>query len=244
MTTFTLSLKRLIEITGGECETVPMSFKGVPMGGIQKLTGGNIGVGFMPIFDEDYRDILTGKIVDQFWNREIGQETPDMFQMRMRVKLNEIMPYYNKLYLSEAIPYSALDTIRLQTDSKTTASETGESTGTSSSETLTNSDGRAVSSTTPQTMLSGDEDYASGASDSTSATSSDADASQVGTSHTLGESEGDTLVSGYQGAASDLVVRFRDSLLNIDLMVLRDLDELFMQVFDNGDTYTEGSYRW
>jgi hypothetical protein len=65
MGTFTIPLKQVIALTGG---TVTLD----PDTGISILVGGNIGLGYYPIFDETYRDDLTGKIVDHYWNREIG----------------------------------------------------------------------------------------------------------------------------------------------------------------------------
>lgn len=236
--TFTLALKDCISLTGGTVELEEMEFNGVPMGGIQKLTGGNIGVGHMPIFDESYKDILTGKIIDRFWNREIGFESLDVFQMKMRVKLNEIMPFYNQLYKSTEIPYEALSTINLKTESESRNTGTENSAGNSTSTQTTNGESRAVQSTTPQTMLSGDEDYASSAADTRSLSAGESGSENTAEATSTGEATGDTLVTGYQGTPADLIMRFRDSLLNVDLMVLRDLEELFMQVFDNGDSYT------
>lgn len=54
-----------------------------------------------PIFDESYRDTLNKKIIDHFFFREIGQETPDRFNFMLERKMNEIMPYYNKLYTTQ-----------------------------------------------------------------------------------------------------------------------------------------------
>lgn len=73
-----------------------------------------------PIFSEDYRNYLNKKIINHFFFREIGQETPDRFNFMLRRKMHEIMPYYNKLYESELLKYDPLSTIYLETkeDSK------------------------------------------------------------------------------------------------------------------------------
>lgn len=57
-----------------------------------------IGLNEYPIFDEAYRKVLNDKIIDHFFFREIGFETCAQFAWYMRRTLNEIMPYYNKLY--------------------------------------------------------------------------------------------------------------------------------------------------
>lgn len=51
-----------------------------------------------PIFDEAYRLVLERKIIYHFYTREIGLETVGLWKLKLRTKLNEIMPYYNILY--------------------------------------------------------------------------------------------------------------------------------------------------
>lgn len=63
-----------------------------------------------PIFDENYRKILNEKILAHYWYNEIGQETPDRFNHYLATRMNEIMPYYNKLYMSELIKFDPLAT--------------------------------------------------------------------------------------------------------------------------------------
>ena len=58
-----------------------------------------------PIFKEDYKNGLCAKILEHYFYYEIGVETVGQWKMRLNTKLNEIMPYYNKLYLSELIKF-------------------------------------------------------------------------------------------------------------------------------------------
>lgn len=64
-----------------------------------------------PIFEEGYEVGLEKKIIDHFYFREIGYETYGLWQNRLRMKLNEIMPYYNKLYLTEEFEYDPLGSL-------------------------------------------------------------------------------------------------------------------------------------
>lgn len=241
MATFTMPLKEVIEFTDGTINYETVEFEGIYYH-LPVMSGGNIGLNHYPIFDEGYRNILTGKIIDRFWNREIGMETIDDFHLAMRRRMNEIMPFYNKLYESERIEYTALSTMDVRTESTNTATshEEGEATATNNSE--SDSESRAVNSTTPQTMLAGNKDYASGASDvnSWSGVENTSEQNNVADSSTVGT--GDSRTSGYQGVASDLIMRYRDSLLNVDLMVLRDLEDCFMSVLNNGDAYTQNGW--
>lgn len=237
MATFTMPLKRAIEVSGGVLTLV---------NGQSVMTGGNIGLNDYPIFDDDYRDVLNGKIIDRYMNREIGQETVSMFQLAMRRKMNEIMPFYNKLYLTEQIAYDPLSTIDIRTISNAATNQNGQSTGTSEATTNATGGSRSVNSETPQTQLSGNGDYATSASDVNSTSANESNANQTSNEIQESESETESNTTGYQGVASDLVMRYRESLLNIDLSVLGELEELFMLVWDNGDNYTntKGFYPW
>lgn len=56
--------------------------------------------GFFPIFSEYYRATLEDKILKHYYFREIGFETFAMWRTKLNTKMNEIMPYYNQLYLA------------------------------------------------------------------------------------------------------------------------------------------------
>lgn len=59
-----------------------------------------------PIFDENYRTPLETKIIRHFYTREICEETVGLWQLRLEARMNEIMPYYNKLYESELLKFN------------------------------------------------------------------------------------------------------------------------------------------
>lgn len=61
-----------------------------------------------PIFDEAYKPVLEKKILKHFYTREIGYETYGRFKLALDTKMNEIMPYYNKLYNSELLTFNPL----------------------------------------------------------------------------------------------------------------------------------------
>ena len=72
-----------------------------------------------PIFDEGYRGVLERKILKHFYTREIGEETVGLWKLRLDTRLNEIMPYYNKLYKSELLEFNPLYTVDLTRTRKT-----------------------------------------------------------------------------------------------------------------------------
>jgi len=86
-----------------------------------------------PIFDETYRSVLETKILKHYYTREIGEETVGLWKLRLNTRLNEIMPYYNKLYQSELLSFNPLYDVDITRDHKVEANgtkvDTGEITG-------------------------------------------------------------------------------------------------------------------
>lgn len=240
---FTMRLKDVLTTTGGTWDS---------SNGISVITGGDIGLDKYPLFTDDrpregegatpdYRPILNGKIFDHFMNREIGYESIGIWHLAMRRKMNEIMPFYNQYYLSTEILFEPIRTTDLSTQNTLTDEQVAEQTSDSTSNSNATAVARSVSSDTPQTMLSGEEDYASGATDSNSQNATSGTGNQVTSGNTTNNVDGTTTIVGYQGAASDLLMRYRDSFINVDMMIITELEELFMAVWDNGDAFTNNN---
>ena len=64
-----------------------------------------------PIFDEAYRGELCKKILKHYYTREIGFETYGLWKLKLNTRMEEIMPYYNKLYESTLLEYDPLHQI-------------------------------------------------------------------------------------------------------------------------------------
>lgn len=192
-------------------------------------SGWDFGLKDYPIFDENYRPTLNAKIIDHFYFREIGLETPALFNRFLNRKMNEVMPYFNKLYNSELIviePLTRLDyTENYNRTAKTNTNTT--STGTSSDDRMD------VHSDTPQGMLSiGDIEtntYASdaniGKASATTKGSSDGMQNTMDNyiKHVLGNNAGRT--------DSEMLMQFRETFLNIDMLVIETLEDLFMTIY-------------
>jgi hypothetical protein len=216
MGTFTLPLKRVIEFRGEN----------------------NIGLSNYPIFDAAYRETLNKKIIRHYYNREIGHETVELFVYQMETKMNEIMPLYNQHYKLSLLEVDPLSTISMK--SLTEMDSTATNNGSSASNSTSGAKSRAVASETPQTQLAPDQDYATALQDNvsdsaaTSTATEDATAVQNGTN--------DNTVTGYQGHAPELVLRARQALVNVDMLVIDELKELFMLIWQNNDEFTRNSY--
>lgn len=69
-----------------------------------------------PIFDESYRSVLENKILRHFYLREICAETVGVWKHFLEMRMNEIMPYYNKMYESELIEFNPMYDVDLTKD--------------------------------------------------------------------------------------------------------------------------------
>ena len=198
------------------------------------------------IFSEDYRKPLNTKIKQHFWYNEIAHETVDMFLFQLRVKMNEIMPYYNQVYEAELIKRDPFVTMRVKSTNKSSsaAKSTTSSVEHGTSSSSTDAKSRAVNSDTPQVMLSGNGDYATSAADSTSLTgvksNSDSNGNQTSTSSSDGA--GESSQEGFSGSMASLIQAHRDAIVNVDMMVIAQLEPLFMYVWTPpvsmiGDSY-------
>jgi len=192
-----------------------------------------VGLDSYPIFDESYREKLNDKIIDHFYNREIGQETIPMFRLAMSRKMNEIMDLYNQHYEASKISIDPLKTIDIKSISTNEMEGSNHETGETTSN--GNAKSRAVSSQTPQMRLAGNKDYATAAQDNVSENSGNGTAEQ--TSSVNQASNGTNETSGYSGSPHELIFALRATFVNIDMMIIDELEELFMSVWDSGDEY-------
>lgn len=168
-----------------------------------------------PIFDEEYRTVLETKIVKHYYTREISEETVGLWKLRLNTKLNEIMPYYNQLYKAWSVDFNPLYDTDITTehtlDNESTQTTTGKSTDRFSD--------------TPQGSLQNIENntYLS------NATIVDSNAS--GTSNSTDEYL--EKITGKRGSMSysKMLDEYRESLINIDSMIIVDLKDLFFKLW-------------
>lgn len=226
-----------------------------------------------PIFDEAYRSVLETKILKHYYTREIGEETYGLWKLRLDTKLNEIMPYYNKLYSSELIEFNPIyskDITRegkKKVDSDKVGNEkiddvtngfvdgTSASRGTNDTNSVVNYNGNSGSidkySDTPQGTVErlADDTYLTNArivnkneNSLTNTITNSADEKSGETTQqssiNYGRNKDNTdkmnstedyveRVHGFDGSASILLKQFRETFLNIDMMVIDELSDLF-----------------
>lgn len=210
-----------------------------------------------PIFDENYRQILCRKILKHYYTREIAHETVGRWKLALNAKLNEIMPYYNQLYKSELLefnPFYDVDLTRNRegrgTSNKTRNNKetnSGKSENVSSGSSTSNTDTLNRFSDTPQNSMD-----TQGIADSVPLTT----VTKVNENNTTTNKSTDTLtrddsktengteninntdkyietVKGKQGTEnySSLLKKFRETFLNIDMMIIEDCSDCFFTLW-------------
>ena len=200
-----------------------------------------------PIFDESYRSVLCSKILKHYYTREISAETVGLWQLWLNTRMGEIMPYYNKLYESALIEFDPFkdtnytrnhggtftgDTVRngrseIDVDNSVTSN------GTSNSKNLF--------SDTPQGAITNieNESYLTNATlikDTDNNTTNTDGNSTTQNTETTGITNTDNWIETIVGkqstvSYSKLLQEFRDTFLNIDVMIINDLSDLFMNLW-------------
>lgn len=226
---------------------------------LRYLIEGNYDLGLKnyPIFDESYREQLNNKIIQHYYFREIGFETEALFKNRLNQKMNEIMPYYNQMYESSKLKIDPLSTIDLEEvfsrKSKTTGEGTSSTSGTGNNTNNFNSTDTtdygkiskfsdiAQAQTTPNEILndkyltSATVDDGQDKNTNTGTNTSQTESTTSGTSTDERNLNEDTTLTrkGNNGTASEseLLNMYRETFLNIDMMIIDDLDELFLGIW-------------
>lgn len=171
-----------------------------------------------PIWNEDYRHTLEKKIIFHYYTREIGEETENLFKFRLQSTLLEIMPYYNKLYESADMEFNPLRNYDL--------SRTGAYTDDGTAQGNSSGTGWNLFNDTPQGSL---EEIDSNRY-LTNATKNTAENSNDSASH-LHRDYWEN-ISGFTGVSgSKLLKEYRETILNIDLMVINALADCFFQLW-------------
>lgn len=245
MSVFTLPLKTVLAYADIPVTYEVVEFKGESFGLLPVMGpsewGVQTGLESYPIHDEDYRRVLNGKILDRYWNREIGQESVDMFFHALRRWLNENMPYYNKMYADITFEHG-MQTVNMKTTNTGTSNQTQNTTGNSNSTNTTGSNAKTFTNEMPQTAMSEDESYATSAVEAESTTTVTGSGSETGEATTSATQGGDSETIGRQGNAGDILASYRASILNVDRIVLDAMSELFMQIWRTSDAGTPNEY--
>lgn len=184
-----------------------------------------------PIFNEDYKSVLCKKILRHYYTQEIGVETVGLWQLKLNTKMNEIMPYYNKLYVAWNDEFNPLDDTRLER-THTLKKEENEDNKINGN-TAINNTSKDKYSDTPQGGLQGveNDEYLTNARIITDG--GETDFEQNGNRKLNSTDEFIEKLYGKSGGKSfsEMLVEFKNALINIDMQIIDELQPLFMQIW-------------
>lgn len=199
-----------------------------------------------PIFDADYKPILEQKIIRHFYTREIGQETVGLFKLYLSQTMNDIMPFYNQLYESAKLEFNPLTDVNYtRSGSDSSSMSESSSNSLSTSESSSSSEQHSESmwdlyQETPQNGLTGvrDLNYLTNATKNEgNGNSSASDNNQIAStgSGTLNRTDLKSYLEKFSGYRnnnpSKLLKDYRETFLNIDLLIIGELESLFFQLW-------------
>lgn len=166
-----------------------------------------------PIWDEKHRPVLEKKITEHYEMQQIGFETFGRFKHELNVRMREIMPYYVELWKTTQFEYNPIENYNMTEGSEENIKSSGEN------------EGNTVEKfhDTPQNSVENFEKYMS------SATTHDGKSSNKGESN----NKRDAWRKGNIGVMStqNLIQQERDIILNIDMLIIEELQDLFLGVF-------------
>lgn len=210
-----------------------------------------------PIFDENYRQVLCKKILKHYYTREIAHETVGRWKLALNAKLNEIMPYYNQLYKSELLefnPFYDVDLTRGREGigtSKRTSNNTeinrgrskNVSTGSGTNNTVTlnrysdtpqnSMDTQDITDSVPLTTVTKVNEDNTTNNESTDRLTRNDSKTGNGTENINNTDKYIEKVIGKQGTEnySSLLKKFRETFLNIDMMIIGDCSDCFFTLW-------------
>ena len=182
------------------------------------------------LYDNDLKPWFEEKFFQHFMFYEIGFDTIGMFKQRLMSKLNDIFPYYKQLYETE-IRTKGID-FMLNKDLK--ESYVRELTSNSNSNQESNVSSNSLSTAGQLTpSLIANSQKIDKFMDSAQKDSSTSNSTSTGESNGNSREEYTLTSQGNIGITSsaELLTKWRETLLNIDLMIFEECNDLFMQIF-------------
>lgn len=164
------------------------------------------------------KDKLAKQIIDYYLTREIGFETPELFRVHVKAKMNNIMESKLPLIYSAAIKYDPL----VNVDVETTLSRQVDDAGSN------NSSGITINSDTPQGEINKNKiltgEYASSTQGGESSNSTTNQTIESSTTKTKGN-------SGVSATAQKMILQYRENIRAINYEIIKELNSLFMGLY-------------
>ena len=180
------------------------------------------------------KDRLAQKIVDHYYMREIGLETPALFKHYAKVKMQEIMERYLPIIYTNAIEYDPLESVDYTTTEERTID--GDASGNSKSNSKNNGSGLNIINNTPQTNIKRQDletgVYASNVNQSNTETKIEDETNTSSKTKTIEKFTRRELGNkGVLDSYQKMIIQFRETIAPVDEEIIKELNSLFMGLY-------------
>ena len=191
-----------------------------------------------PIFDENYRETLNNKILNHYFDAEIGFETAPLFRHYLLAKLNEIMPVYNAMYEKQKeLLENIFGNVNLRETFEGETSNNSNVSNNSQSHSTGNSNMKNLFQDTPQGELDTTSIKNQKWATNLSLNENNTNGNITDNSTSVGNSNGTNnyikKIIGNNGGKYniELLKEIQNSIINIDIMIINELQDLFMGIY-------------
>lgn len=206
-----------------------------------------------PIFSTSYREHLEKHFLKHFYFREIGQETVGLFIAYLNIAFNDLLPYYNQLYKSELLNFNPFETEKIvrslekkgvensEYSNERNTKNTIKNENTINTTSIENNQNKRFFSDTPQGELTAVDsgkyltDYTKTENTNNIANNQNENGKNTNklseNINTTGETNNSENISekitAIHGNQSEMLLKYRETFLNIDLDLFSKLEYLF-----------------
>lgn len=191
------------------------------------------------LYNNELKPYFQEKFFQHFMFYEIGFDNINIFKQHLISTLNDIYPKYKQLYETEIrcqnIDFMLNKDLKESYIRKLNGESEGNSQATSTSDNTSNSNDLSIANDTPQNKIDDLDKYMTSASksNSNSTNNSTSNANNTIKNKSNNTEEYELISQGNIGVTSsaELLEKWRNVLINIDLMIFKELENLFLFVF-------------
>lgn len=191
------------------------------------------------LYNNELKPYFQEKFFQHFMFYEIGFDNINIFKQHLISTLNDIYPKYKQLYETEIrcqnIDFMLNKDLKESYVRKLNGESEGNSQATSTSDNTSNSNDLSIANDTPQNKIDDLDKYMTSASksNSNSTNNSTSNANNTIKNKSSNSEEYELISQGNIGVTSsaELLEKWRNVLINIDQMIFKELENLFLFVF-------------
>lgn len=191
------------------------------------------------LYNNELKPYFQEKFFQHFMFYEIGFDNINIFKQHLISTLNDIYPKYKQLYETEIrcldIDFMLNKDLRESYIRKLNGESEGNSQASSSSDNTSSSNDLSIANDTPQNKIDDLDKYMTSASksNSNSTNNSTSNANNTIKNKSSNSEEYELISQGNIGVTSsaELLEKWRNVLINIDMMMFKELENLFLFVF-------------